>query len=220
VPACGLQTLSFLTYVLRGFPDKMSKSQDTLAKVGAQRIARYRIARVLLTVRATQTVLQLLQTCPHDATNSRKELLVAMRHILATAEFRKVHCPCPCRRAHVSQAYGAGLLQEDRPSAGRKRVDRLGPRCDGDAAVSYPCVFTAHVALTRAPRRPLAYNTLADLIHHARQELSLEQFRKIVYLFARNVHDPTLPLRHARLLRRGGRAAFDASAAFKRRLFV
>ncbi|KAL6045043.1 putative transformation/transcription domain-associated protein [Balamuthia mandrillaris] len=41
--------------------------------------------------------------------------------------------------------------------------------------------------------RPLAYSTLADLVHHVRTNLSLEQLTRVVYLFSRNIHDPSLP---------------------------
>lgn len=48
--------------------------------------------------------------------------------------------------------------------------------------------WTTHETL-----RPLAYSTLADLIHHVRQHLSLNVLAKAVYLFSKNVHDETLP---------------------------
>ena len=41
--------------------------------------------------------------------------------------------------------------------------------------------------------RPLAYSTLADLVHHVRTELTLAQLLKVIHLYARNVHDGTLP---------------------------
>jgi hypothetical protein len=41
--------------------------------------------------------------------------------------------------------------------------------------------------------RPLAYSTLADLVHHVRTDLSLPQLSRVVQLFARNIHDSTLP---------------------------
>lgn len=44
-----------------------------------------------------------------------------------------------------------------------------------------------------AELRPFAYNTLADLIHHAREELTIPQLSEVVYIFARNIHDPSLP---------------------------
>ncbi|XP_058465654.1 transcription-associated protein 1 isoform X1 [Malaya genurostris] len=48
--------------------------------------------------------------------------------------------------------------------------------------------WTTHESL-----RPLAYSTLADLVHHVRQHLSLPALAKAVYLFAKNVHDESLP---------------------------
>lgn len=42
--------------------------------------------------------------------------------------------------------------------------------------------------------RPLAYSLLAELIHHVRMELSLNQLSRIIYLFSRNMHDSSLPL--------------------------
>ena len=41
--------------------------------------------------------------------------------------------------------------------------------------------------------RPLAYSLLAELIHHMRMQLSLEQMGPIIYMFSRNVHDPSQP---------------------------
>lgn len=49
-PSNGVQTLSFLTYVLRGFSSKMQDHREALARV----------------------VIQLLANCPQDAVNSRK----------------------------------------------------------------------------------------------------------------------------------------------------
>jgi hypothetical protein len=42
--------------------------------------------------------------------------------------------------------------------------------------------------------RPLAYSLLAELIHHVRIDLSLQQLSRIIYLFSKNVHDHSLPL--------------------------
>jgi len=41
--------------------------------------------------------------------------------------------------------------------------------------------------------RPLAYTTLFDLIHHARNQLSLTQLSKVVRLYTANLHDSSLP---------------------------
>ncbi|XP_076255473.1 transcription-associated protein 1-like [Rhynchophorus ferrugineus] len=47
--------------------------------------------------------------------------------------------------------------------------------------------WTTHESL-----RPLAYSTLADLVHHIRQELPLSDLTRAVHLFSKNVHDNTL----------------------------
>ena len=45
--------------------------------------------------------------------------------------------------------------------------------------------FSAH--------RPLAYSTLADLVHHVRQHLPLSDLSLAVQLFAKNIDDESLP---------------------------
>jgi transformation/transcription domain-associated protein len=42
--------------------------------------------------------------------------------------------------------------------------------------------------------RPLAYSLLAEIVHHVRLSLKMEQLSKAVHLFSRNVHDASLPL--------------------------
>lgn len=41
--------------------------------------------------------------------------------------------------------------------------------------------------------RPLAYSTVADLVHHVRAQLPMKDLAAAVSLFSRNVHDETLP---------------------------
>ena len=60
------KTLSFLTYLLRGFAELMRPYEDDISKA----------------------VIALMTACPGEAVSTRKELLVATRHILAT-DFRK-----------------------------------------------------------------------------------------------------------------------------------
>jgi transformation/transcription domain-associated protein len=64
--AAQVKTLSFLTYLLRGFTDQMKPYEDVMA----------------------HNVVCLLKHCPREALSTRKELLVATRHILAT-DFRR-----------------------------------------------------------------------------------------------------------------------------------
>ncbi|RYQ79865.1 hypothetical protein Ahy_Scaffold1g106653 isoform A [Arachis hypogaea] len=42
--------------------------------------------------------------------------------------------------------------------------------------------------------RPLAYSLLAEIVHHVRQDLSLSQLSRIIYLFSSNMHDASLSL--------------------------
>jgi len=42
--------------------------------------------------------------------------------------------------------------------------------------------------------RPLAFSTLADLIHHIRAQLNLNQMEKVIRLYSKNLHDLSLPL--------------------------
>ena len=44
------------------------------------------------------------------------------------------------------------------------------------------------------PIRSLAYSILADLVHHIRTQLTLQQLSMAVHLFAKNVHDDTIPV--------------------------
>ena len=45
----------------------------------------------------------------------------------------------------------------------------------------------SHVTL-----RPLAYSTVADLVHQLRDKLSIQQISKVILLFSKNVHDAHL----------------------------
>lgn len=38
----------------------------------------------------------------------------------------------------------------------------------------------------------MAYSMLADLVHHVRNKLTPIQLSKTVYMYSRNLHDPTL----------------------------
>lgn len=46
---------------------------------------------------------------------------------------------------------------------------------------------------TNESLRPLAYSTLADLVHHVRQHLPMLDLARAVHLFSKNVHDESLP---------------------------
>jgi transformation/transcription domain-associated protein len=63
--ACQVKTLSFLTYLLRGFAELMRPFEGEISAA----------------------IIKLLKCCPPEAVNTRKEVFVATRHILAT-DFR------------------------------------------------------------------------------------------------------------------------------------
>lgn len=132
--ACQVKTLSFLTYLLRSFSTALTSFRDSIS----------------LCVR------DLLAACPESAVQTRKEILVATRHILAT----------PFRRAFYDDV---NLFLDETVLIGAGRA--------------------CHDSL-----RPLAYSTLADLVHHVRYDLTLDQLSRIIHLFSRNIHDPTLPI--------------------------
>lgn len=48
--------------------------------------------------------------------------------------------------------------------------------------------WTAHESM-----RPLAYSTLADLVHHVRTSLPMSELALAVDLFSKNIHDDSLP---------------------------
>ena len=135
--AAQVKTLSFLTYLLRGFTEQMKPHQERIAS----------------------SVISLLTYCPKEALSVRKELLVATRHVLATEYFRNAF-----ETRHVDAILEERIL--------------LGTHKTGENLVL----------------RPLAYSTLADLVHHVRSKLSMSQLHRVVHIFARVLHDTSMSL--------------------------
>ncbi|ORE10738.1 hypothetical protein BCV72DRAFT_199208 [Rhizopus microsporus var. microsporus] len=127
-----VKTMSFLAYILRSYTNLLRPYHDQIPEF----------------------VLRLLRECPPESSATRKELLVATRHILST-EFRADFVPKIDLLLNESVLIGTGV--------------------------------TAHDTL-----RPLAYSMLADLVHHIRAELSPVQISRTIYIYSRNLHDPTL----------------------------
>jgi transformation/transcription domain-associated protein len=100
-----------------------------------------------------EACVRLLRDCPPEDVSTRKELLVATRHIL-TADSRSSFIPY------------IGTLLEDR-------------------------VLVGTGITSRDTLRPLSYSVVADLIHHVRNELPLEQLSKIVFVFSCQMNDST-----------------------------
>ncbi|KAK9721294.1 transcription-associated protein 1 [Basidiobolus ranarum] len=131
--ASQVKTMSLVAYFLRGYPAAVRPFQTKIP----------------------DCLIRLLSDCPPEASATRKELLVATRHILST-EFRT---------AFVSKI---DILLNEKVLVGTG--------------------VTSHETL-----RPLAYSMLADLIHHVRAELTTAQISRAIYIYSRNLHDPTLP---------------------------
>ncbi|MEQ2194758.1 hypothetical protein XENOCAPTIV_002484 [Xenoophorus captivus] len=108
-------------------------------------------------------MLQLLSNCPSETAHLRKELLIAAKHILTT---------------DLRSLVPLSLFLEFIPC-----MDKLF-----DESILIGSGYTARETL-----RPLAYSTLADLVHHVRQNLPLTDLSLAVQLFAKNIDDESLP---------------------------
>ncbi|EDV27262.1 uncharacterized protein TRIADDRAFT_23101 [Trichoplax adhaerens] len=129
-----IKMLSFLAYVIRVFLEEINKYSP----------------------RMVQGVICLLKNCPPEAANLRRDLLIAIRHILST-DLRNKFVP------QIDKLFNENVL--------------IGPG------------WTARTSF-----RPLAYSTLADLVHHVRTHLPLNQLSLAVHLFSKNIHDDLLPI--------------------------
>lgn len=143
--ACQVKTLSFLIYLLRGFMDQLKRYED----------------------RICTNVVSLLTTCPIDAIGTRRELLIAVRHILATS-FRKGFYK------------NIDTLLDDRVLAGG-RFSIMHRK--NNISEYYATILS-----------PLNYSTLADLVHHVRSRLTLHQHARVIHIFSRVIHDASLPV--------------------------
>jgi transformation/transcription domain-associated protein len=141
--ACQVKTLSFLVYLMRGYTDQLQRYEDHICK----------------------NVVSLLTTCPIDAIATRRELFVAVRHILATS-FRKGF-----------YKYIDALL-DDRVLAGG-RFSIMHRR--NNISEYYATILS-----------PLNYSTLADLVHCVRSRLTLHQHARVIHIFSRVIHDSSL----------------------------
>lgn len=128
-----IKVLSFLAYIARGFAPSLREHKEAIPKV----------------------VVRLLGRCPPEGAPARKELLVAVRHVLST-ELRTAFLP------HLEALMDERLL--------------LG---EG---------YTAYYVF-----RPAAYSMLADLIHHVRMDLPPPMVGRVIGMYSRALHDPTLP---------------------------
>lgn len=123
-------------------------------------------------------VIQLLTNCPNESAATRKELLIATRHILAT-EFRTAFIP------HIDP------LLDEKVWIGSGRTSYESLRY---SFLLFSCIIGLFIIFFNFFFfRPLAYSTLADLVHHIRAELNLTQLARVVFLYTKNLHDTSLP---------------------------
>ncbi|CAK9094971.1 Transcription-associated protein 1 (dTRA1) [Durusdinium trenchii] len=118
-----------------------------------------------------RSVVALMEDLPSSQVALRKDLLTSTRHIIAT-EFRRGFFPFVDKFLDETVLLGGAHW--------------MGP---SQGSGAQPIVPSAAKDML-----PLAYSTLADLIHHVRANLKLTQVSKVVYIFSRNLHDPNLPL--------------------------
>ncbi|XP_072379030.1 transcription-associated protein 1 [Diabrotica undecimpunctata] len=92
---------------------------------------------------------------------------------------------CPMEVAHLRRE----LLIAARHILATELRNRFVPHMERlfDEDVLLGRGWTTHESL-----RPLAYSTLADLVHHVRQQLPLADLKRAVHLFSKNVHDDSL----------------------------
>lgn len=129
-----VKTISFITYLLRGSAPLVEQHQKEIS----------------------DSIVYLLKTCP-DVVATRKELLIATRHVLGS--------PILCKG--FFEHLDLMMVEEVLVGKGRMCIENL---------------------------RPLAYSFLAELVHHMKAVLTLDQIRMAIHIFSRNMQDDSLPL--------------------------
>ncbi|KAB7505950.1 Transformation/transcription domain-associated protein [Armadillidium nasatum] len=158
-----IKILSFLAYIIKSFQTKVASHAQKLVT----------------------GMLNLLRLCPNEVASLRKELLIATKHILAL-DLRN-HKPLKIilisTLTKISMIIWKNLVNIYVLVGFVTHIDKLF-----DESLLFGKGWTVHETL-----RPLAYSTLADLIHHVRQQLDLGALTRAVHLFSKNIHDETLP---------------------------
>lgn len=132
----------------------------------------------IVTVHSTQLVegmIGMLESCPMEVTHLRKELLIASRHILNT-DLRISKNFIKCVILPIFYFYVIIFIEF---------IPYMDKLLDENTLLGRGWTTTENL-------KPLAYSTIADLIHHVRTHLPLPTVVKAVNLFAINVHDHNL----------------------------
>ncbi|KAI1279605.1 Transformation/transcription domain-associated protein [Halotydeus destructor] len=114
-----------------------------------------------------------------------QDQVTAQAPMLTTGMLGLLQC-CPQEVAHLRKE----LLIAARHILATELRNKFVPCMDQlfDENVLIGKGWTAHESL-----RPLAYSTVADLVHHVRAQLSLKDLAAAVKVFSKNVHDESLP---------------------------
>lgn len=128
-----VKTLSFVAYTIKLYQKEINQHSLSLVR----------------------GIISMLQVCPMEVVNLRKELFIAARHVTAT-DLRVRFVP-----------FMELLFDED--------------------------VLLGRGWTSRESLRPLAYSTLADLVHHVRSNLQINIIERAIHFFSKNAHDESLP---------------------------
>jgi hypothetical protein len=123
-------------------------------------------------------VVALLRACPGEFAVTRKELLHSMRVLFSLELMREGFLP------HVDALLDERVLEGWQEGTG-------GDDPDGGYSVGSSASSSGRPS---DAVRTAALNMLSELVHPLREKLTLPQLGAVIYLFAKQVHDPTLPL--------------------------
>ncbi|KAI2658552.1 Transformation/transcription domain-associated protein [Labeo rohita] len=186
--AAQIKTLSFLAYIIRIYQDLVGKYSQQMVK----------------------GMLQLLSNCPPETAHLRKELLIAAKHILTTdlrsreSSTAKHFADCwqifpnkICKAFAIVGALASGV-NYNAELHGSLQWHLIKSVCVAEFIPCMDKLFDESILIgsgytARETLRPLAYSTLADLVHHVRQNLPLTDLSLAVQLFAKNIDDESLP---------------------------
>lgn len=160
--AAQAKTLSFLTYLLRSFASDLRPHAALLAN----------------------HVVALLATCPKEMVPTRKELLVATRHLMnAGAEFRAGFL------AHLDSLLDERVLLGGTGSTSGSSLGSSSHLLSSpSSSSSLGGSSTRVVSSDQTLLRPLAYTTLSELIQHFSSQMTLQHLSRVVLICSRILH--------------------------------
>ena len=166
--AAQAKTLSFLTYLLRGFSSHLKPHAETLAT----------------------NVVSLMTHCPKESVSTRKELLVATRHLLNHAEFRigfASHLDALLDE-RILLGVGGGGGSSSSASTSASSLSSSSPTQNAPSSSSSSSRLFVVVS-EQTLLRPLAYTTLSDLVQQFSAQMTMRQLSRVVLIFSRVLHD-------------------------------